>query len=315
MTEDEKRATPDKVANDDAAGAMRDLGEKMGGLKAAIAAEELAARFDKHPFSTGQEEQNLMKAGEAPPEPVNEPWPDDKSQVTARLRSLGYAVALLLGVLFGRPAEASPFPWNPFSATMRADNTMTVRGSVTGFQPDVPLGGCTFELHHSESLNGVQVVLDATRGRDCKAIRMALAKVLDPEMARIIVKAKGRVVVSETGDGIGEEARSQLLSTLVGITCTATRGAHPSLALDPLQRVKQELDAAAKRIPDGSLVLAKARAEITVAQDDLEQAASLTGGEPVCNMVGVSELRKVLESLPAATRQTLHATGVQVDRD
>jgi hypothetical protein len=285
MTEDEKAATPSKVANDDAAAARA---RTQGYF------ESLADRA-----KDGDESARKAINGLA--------------LVAAKL---GRMAAILLGLLiFGQPAEASPFPWNPFSATMRADNTMTVRGSVTNFEPDQPLGGCTFELHHSESLNGVQVVLDATRGRDCKAIRMAMAKVLDPMLARVVVKAKGRVVVSESGEGIGEEARGTLVTRLAGITCTATKGAHPSLALDPLQRVKQELDAAAKRIPDGSLVLAKARAEIVQAQDDLEMAAGLTGSEPVCNMAGVSELRKLLESLPPATRQTLHATGVQVDRD
>lgn len=221
------------------------------------------------------------------------------------------AVALLVPAM----AQASPLPWNPFSVTMRGDNTMTVRGTVTQLAMDEPLGGCTFELHHSESLPDVQVVLDATRGRDCRILQRKLVTILDPALARVIVKAKGRVVVTDTGEGIGPAARDSLAALLNGIDCTTTKGAAPSLALDPLQRVKEEVDKAAKRIPDGALALAQVRAVLVTAQDDLEQAAALTGSEPVCNVTGLAEIRKALEQMPAASRQTLHATGVQVSMD
>jgi hypothetical protein len=223
-------------------------------------------------------------------------------------------ITCILALALAGVVQASPLPWNPFSMTARSDNTMTVRGAVTDLRMDDPLGGCTFELHHSDSLDGVKVVLDATRGRDCKALQRKMATVLDAQMARVIVKAKGRVVVTDTGEGIGESARFALLALLEGVNCTATRGAAPALALDPLQRVKEKIDLAAKRLGEPqSFALAEARAEIRVAQDDLEQAASL--GEAVCNVVGAAEVKKMLEALPAATRQTLHATGVQVTKD
>jgi hypothetical protein len=236
-----------------------------------------------------------------------------RAELEKALRMLGTAAVLLL---LPQAAQATPAAWNPFSMTFRADNTQMLRGAVTGFQMGEPVGGCTFELHNSDALTGVQVVLDATRAGDCKDIRQALAKVLDPQLARVIVRAKGRVVVTDTGEGIGEGARGALLALLNGVDCTATRGAAPALALDPLQRVKEKIDLAAKRLGEPqSFALAEARAEIRIAQDDLEQAASLTGGEAVCNVVGAVEVKKMLEALPAATRQTLHATGVQVTKD
>lgn len=320
VTEDEKRATPEKVAND------QDLRARLEGLMGAAAAERY------FPSELPVEERNVMspdeilaelkkfredllaadQAAQAEIEAARRA-DDEKNEL---YRAVGIAVALLLAFLLPATAQASPFAWNPFTMGMRADNTMSVRGAVTNFQDNEPLGGCSFELHHSDALDGVQVVLDATRNRDCAAIRKKLALVSDPTLARVIVKAKGRVVTDVSADGIGQAAREQLQGLLEGIGCTTTKGASPSLALDPLQRVKQEIDAAVKKLgEEGALALSRARIAIIDAQEDLEHAANLTGVNPVCVVSGTKELRAGLESLPAASKQTLHATGVQVDRD
>jgi hypothetical protein len=100
---------------------------------------------------------------------------------------------LMTLALLAFAASANAQTWNPFGMTARSDNTATVRGVVTDWTDNVPVGGCSFVLHHSEALNGVQVVLDATRGRDCEDIRRKLAMASDPLTDRVIVKAKGRL--------------------------------------------------------------------------------------------------------------------------
>lgn len=224
--------------------------------------------------------------------------------------------------IYAAAIAANPMPWNPFSMTARGDNTQVIRGVVTDFLPNEPPGGCSFTLHHSDALEGVRVVIDASRGGrarrgDCGQVARALGKVADPMLDRVIVKAKGRVIATPTGEGIGEEARAQLRELLEDLGCTASGGGiSPSLSLGPLQEAKEEIDRAAKRLGEqGPTILSKARMALDDAQLDLERSQNLTGGRVSCALVGAAEVEAALTALPAAQQQTLHPTSIQVDVD